>query len=94
MTAIKSLGMCRSLCKYSGCLSASSSQIKRKRIVAKSIQPLSNFQVLATADVDASRAAMASIYGDVTLNPVGRNSLGASLGSDSGFGIAAEVSGC
>lgn len=42
--------------------------------MAEWIQPLSSFQVLATEDVDAARAAMASIYGDVRLDPVGRSS--------------------
>jgi AraC-like DNA-binding protein len=43
------------------------------RIVATWIQPLSNFTVLETDDLDGARAAIATIYGDVTLNPVGRN---------------------
>jgi AraC-like DNA-binding protein len=42
--------------------------------MTESIQPLSNFKALETDDVDAALATMAGIYGDVTMNPVGRNS--------------------
>jgi AraC-like DNA-binding protein len=41
--------------------------------MTKSTQPLSNFNVLSSQDVDAARAAMAGIYGDLNLNPLGRS---------------------
>ena len=41
--------------------------------MAKSMQPLSKFNILSSENVDEARSTMAGIYGDLKLDPLGRS---------------------